>query len=76
MPVAAQWIAEVLPATHFMRMIRGIVLRGADLFDLWRDTIWMIGFTLFGLILASFRFKNPSTEPIQPRFGAGFYYTK
>ncbi|HAS8283417.1 ABC transporter permease [Vibrio vulnificus] len=58
MPVVAQWIAEVLPATHFMRMIRGIVLRGADLFDLWRDTLWMIGFTLFGLIIASTRFKK------------------
>ncbi|HAS6197163.1 TPA: ABC transporter permease [Vibrio vulnificus] len=53
MPMAAQWIAEVLPATHFMRMIRGIVLRGADLFDLWRDTLWMIG-----LIIASTRFKK------------------
>ncbi len=58
MPVAAQWIAEVLPATHFMRMIRGIVLRGADLLDLWRDTLWMIGFTLLGLIIASTRFKK------------------
>ncbi|HFQ5439187.1 TPA: ABC transporter permease [Vibrio vulnificus] len=58
MPLAAQWIAEVLPATHFMRMIRGIVLRGADLFDLWRDTLWMIGFTLLGLIIASTRFKK------------------
>ncbi|HAT7737307.1 TPA: ABC transporter permease [Vibrio vulnificus] len=58
MPMAAQWIAEVLPATHFMRMIRGIVLRGADLFDLWRDTLWMIGFTLLGLIIASTRFKK------------------
>ncbi|ELS3554698.1 TPA: ABC transporter permease [Vibrio vulnificus] len=58
MPVVAQWIAEVLPATHFMRMIRGIVLRGADLFDLWRDTLWMIGFTLLGLIIASTRFKK------------------
>ncbi|EJV9412142.1 TPA: ABC transporter permease [Vibrio vulnificus] len=58
MPVAAQWIAEVLPATHFMRMIRGIVLRGADLFDLWRDTLWMISFTLLGLIIASTRFKK------------------
>ncbi|EHI9242061.1 ABC transporter permease [Vibrio vulnificus] len=58
MPVEAQWIAEVLPATHFMRMIRGIVLRGADLFDLWRDTLWMIGFTLLGLIIASTRFKK------------------
>ncbi|KUI98776.1 ABC transporter permease [Vibrio sp. MEBiC08052] len=58
MPVLAQWIAEVLPATHFMRMIRGIVLRGADLIDLWRDTLWMIGFTLLGLVVASMRFKK------------------
>mgnify|MGYP000479423175 CR=1 FL=1 len=34
MPEPAQWIAEVLPMTHFMRMIRGVVLRGADLHDL------------------------------------------
>lgn len=58
MPVIAQWIAEVLPATHFMRLIRGIILRGADLMDLWRDTIWMIVFTLIGLFVASKRFKK------------------
>ena len=27
MPKAAQYIAEVLPATHFMRLIRGVVLK-------------------------------------------------
>ncbi len=58
MPVAAQWISEALPATHFMRMIRGIVLRGADLMDLWRDTLWLLGFTVFGLVVASLRFKK------------------
>ena len=58
MPVAAQWIAEVLPATHFMRMIRGIVLRGGDLWDLWRDTLWLCGFTIAGLMLAAFRFRK------------------
>ncbi|MBD0785438.1 ABC transporter permease [Vibrio sp. Y2-5] len=58
MPVAAQWISEVLPATHFMRLIRGIVLRGADLADLWKDTIWLAGFTVLGLIVASLRFKK------------------
>ncbi|MFV0447281.1 MAG: ABC transporter permease [Vibrio sp.] len=58
MPVLAQWIAEVLPATHFMRLIRGIVLRGADLTDLWKDTAWLAGFTLLGLIVASLRFKK------------------
>lgn len=58
MPVIAQWIAEALPATHFIRQIRGVVLRGADLFELWRDTAWLIGFTVLGLLVASSRFKK------------------
>ncbi|KLV05094.1 ABC transporter [Photobacterium aquae] len=58
MPVVAQWIAEVLPATHFMRVIRGIVLRGADVIDLWRDTLWLAGFTLIGLLVAAKRFRK------------------
>jgi ABC-2 type transport system permease protein len=39
MPPAAQWIAEVLPLTHFLRLIRGIVLRGAALMELWPDVL-------------------------------------
>ena len=35
MPVAAQWIAEALPLTHFLRLVRGIMLRGATLAELW-----------------------------------------
>ncbi len=35
MPVAAQWVAEVLPLTHFLRLVRGIMLRGATLGELW-----------------------------------------
>ncbi len=58
MPVAAQWISEALPATHYMRIIRGIVLRGADLHDLWQDSLWLLAFTLIGLIVASVRFKK------------------
>lgn len=58
MPAAAQWISEALPATHFMRIIRGVVLRGADLMELWRDTVWLLGFTVIGLVVASLRFKK------------------
>ncbi|WP_076541678.1 ABC transporter permease [Shewanella sp. UCD-KL21] len=58
MPVAAQWISETLPATHFMRVIRGVVLREANLIDLWRDTLWLACFTVVGLIIASSRFKK------------------
>ena len=34
MPVAAQWIAQLLPLTHFMTLIRGVMLRGAELREL------------------------------------------
>ncbi|PVB60543.1 ABC transporter permease [Labrenzia sp. 011] len=58
MPLIAQYIAEVLPATHFMRMIRGFVLRDAGLLDMQQDVLWMCGFFLLGLAIAAFRFKK------------------
>jgi ABC-2 type transport system permease protein len=35
MPVPAQWLSEVLPLTHFLRLVRGIMLRASTLHDLW-----------------------------------------
>ena len=34
MPMAAQYVAEVMPLTHFLRLVRGIMLRGAELGEL------------------------------------------
>lgn len=58
MPVIAQYIAEIFPATHFMRMIRGFVLRDATLIDVHRDVIWMSGFFVLGMVAAALRFKK------------------
>lgn len=58
MPVVAQYIAEAFPATHFMRMIRGFVLRDAGLLELYRDVLWMLGFFILGMIVAALRFKK------------------
>ena len=58
MPEAAQWIAEALPATHFMRLVRGIVLRDASLTGQLHDMLWLLGFTLLGLLFASLRFRK------------------
>ncbi|RQW61751.1 ABC transporter permease [Vibrio viridaestus] len=58
MPEAAQWIAECLPATHFMRMIRAVVLKGATLDMLSSDVIWLSLFTIAGVIIASLRFHK------------------
>ncbi|MXU64310.1 ABC transporter permease [Oceanomicrobium pacificus] len=58
MPVPAQWLAQFLPATHFMLMIRGVVLRDAALMDMADGLIWLGAFTLVGLIVASLRFRK------------------
>ena len=58
MPLAAQWIAEVLPMTHFMRLIRGVVLRGADLADLAGEIGILLGFTVVAMTLAVQRFNK------------------
>jgi ABC-2 type transport system permease protein len=58
MPLAAQWIAEVLPMTHFMRLIRGVVLRGADLPEL-AGELYVLGiFIVVAMTLAILRFTK------------------
>ncbi len=58
MPKPVQVIAQVLPATHFMDMIRGVVLRDASLFELRWEIFWMVGFAVIGLAAATLRFKK------------------
>ncbi|WP_271679275.1 ABC transporter permease [Thermomonas mangrovi] len=58
MPRPAQWIAEALPLTHFMRLIRGVILRGASLADLWPEVVALLGFTAAMMAMATLRFRK------------------
>jgi ABC-2 type transport system permease protein len=58
MPKAAQWLAEVLPLTHFLRLIRGVMLRGASLWELWRDVLALLVFTAVMMSAAILRFRK------------------
>ena len=58
MPRAAQWIAEVLPMTHFMRLIRGVVLRGASLQELSSELLILAAFIAIALTFAVRRFHK------------------
>ena len=58
MPRIVQWLAEVLPLTHFLRLIRGIMLRGAGLFELWPDVLALVAFTAAMMTLAISRFHK------------------
>lgn len=58
MPLAAQRFAEILPLTHFVRLIRGIVLRSANLLELWPDALALLVFTLVMMFIAVMRFRK------------------
>ncbi len=58
MPKLAQWIAEVLPMTHFMRLIRGVVLRGADLVEMRREVFVLGAFIVLAMGFAILRFNK------------------
>jgi ABC-2 type transport system permease protein len=58
MPRPAQLIAEVLPLTHFVRMVRGIMLRGAGLGELGAETAALLAFFIVVMTLAVLRFHK------------------
>jgi ABC-2 type transport system permease protein len=58
MPEIAQWIAEVLPLTHFNVIVRGIMLRGADLPEVWPQVLKLGVFLVVMLAVAVARFKK------------------
>jgi ABC-2 type transport system permease protein len=58
MPALARYIAEILPATHFMRLIRAVFLRGAHASQLLPDILWLLGFTAIMLTIATKRFRK------------------
>lgn len=58
MPPIAQFIAEGLPLTHFNRLLRGIVLRGADIMSMWDELLALAAFMLVALTLAIARFSK------------------
>ncbi|QSX78323.1 ABC transporter permease [Agrilutibacter solisilvae] len=58
MPRIVQWFAELLPLTHFLRLIRGVMLRGAGLLELWPDMLALAVFTVVMMALAITRFRK------------------
>jgi ABC-2 type transport system permease protein len=58
MPRPAQFLSQLLPLTHFLRIVRGIVLKGANFGDLSLELLWL-SCILVGLItIASLRFRK------------------
>jgi ABC-2 type transport system permease protein len=58
MPWLARMLAQLLPLTHFVDLVRGIVLRGAALSDLQIPMYKLVAFTAIALTFVTLRFHK------------------
>jgi ABC-2 type transport system permease protein len=57
MPVALQVLSNLVPAKWFLRIIKNIMLKGAELRYIWQETLVLFGMASFFILLSARRFK-------------------
>ena len=58
MPTWAQWVGEALPLTHYLRIVRAVMLKGSSLSDLHYDAAAMFVLMLVAMTIAVTRFRR------------------
>jgi len=54
MPQILQWVANFIPAHHWLTILRGILLKGAGLDVLWPNLLWLAG---LGIVIGTFSLR-------------------
>jgi ABC-2 type transport system permease protein len=58
MPEWAQWLGEILPLTHFLRIVRGILLKGNEAADILPEVWPIAAFLLAAATVALLRYRT------------------
>ncbi len=58
MPEWAQWIGSILPNTHFMRIVRGVMLKGSGLGEMLSDLWPLLAFMIGAMAIALLRYRR------------------
>lgn len=58
MPTWAQWVGETLPLTHYLRIVRSIMLKGSSVADLRYDAAALFVLMLVAMTIAVTRFRR------------------
>ncbi len=57
MPAVLRYVSYLVPARYFIRIIRGVMLKGSDLFVLWHEAAFLVLLAVVLLAIATKRFK-------------------
>jgi drug efflux transport system permease protein len=58
MPVAARWVGATLPLTYFLTILRGVLLKGTGMAELWPEALALVGFAVGLVVLSVVRFHK------------------
>lgn len=58
MPEWAQWVGSALPLTHYLIIVRGILLKGNGFFEVWQEIIPIFLFTIVVLFIGFKRYRK------------------
>jgi ABC-2 type transport system permease protein len=53
MPLPFQWISQLIPATYYIRILRGIILRGAGIEELWGQALVLAAMGCAAILVAA-----------------------
>ena len=58
MPIPLQLISNIIPAKWFIIIVKGIMLKGVGLVYVWKETLILIGMTLFFITISTKKYKT------------------
>ncbi|MEP7336701.1 MAG: ABC transporter permease [Acidobacteriota bacterium] len=61
MPVFFQWVSKIIPTTYLIQIFRGIILRGAELQDLWKQGLILTAMSVLMIGVAARRFRKKTS---------------
>lgn len=57
MPLPLQVISNIIPAKWFIIIIKGVMLKGVGLLYVWKETLILLGMTIFFIVLSIRKYK-------------------
>lgn len=58
MPLVLQWLCQVMPPKYFIAAVKSIMLKGAGIEGVWKETLMLTGMLFFFLVVSAARFKS------------------
>jgi ABC-2 type transport system permease protein len=58
MPAQFQIISKIIPTTYLIQIFRGVILRGAEFQDLWKQGLILAAMSVFMITVAALRFRK------------------